>query len=168
MYRWCNPNQQRLLVTSSSALILSCVVHAEVHAALAAALYADKHATVPAEQQFTIATLLDSRYTNPSWVKSTKHWPPSLIASLQKFIALRWSLTSELIIRLAPSPTPAWSLHILLRANLTSHSTLWFDLPNLCEWQIDWLVGDTRQSMIVPLPHLCTWSTWIEYMPATD
>ena len=91
MYRWCNPNQQRLLVTSSSALILSCVVHAEVHAALAAALYADKHATVPAEQQFTIATLLDSRYTNPSWVKSTKHWPPSLIASLQKFIALRWS-----------------------------------------------------------------------------
>jgi hypothetical protein len=119
MYRWCNPNQQRLLATSSSTLILSCVVHAEVHAALAAALYADKHDMVPAEQQFTIATLLDSRYTNPSWVKSTKHWPPSLIASLQKFIALRWSLTSELIVRLAPSPTPAWSLHISLRANLT-------------------------------------------------
>ena len=62
---------------------------AEVHAALAAALYADKHAPVPAEQQFTFATLLDRHYTDPSCVKSAKHWPPSLILSLQRFLALK-------------------------------------------------------------------------------
>jgi hypothetical protein len=36
----------------------------EIHAALAAALYADKHA------------------------KETKHWPPSFVSSLQQFITL--------------------------------------------------------------------------------
>ncbi|KAG0558855.1 hypothetical protein KC19_10G059200 [Ceratodon purpureus] len=68
---------------------LSLKGYPEVHAALAAALYADKHAPVPAEQQFTFATLLDRRYTDPSWVKSAKHWPPSLIDSLERFIALK-------------------------------------------------------------------------------
>ncbi len=62
---------------------------AEIHAALAAALYVDKHATVPAEQQFTIATLLDPRYRDLSWVRNSRHWPPSLVESLQKFILLR-------------------------------------------------------------------------------
>ncbi|KAH9548296.1 hypothetical protein CY35_11G081000 [Sphagnum magellanicum] len=61
----------------------------EIHAALAAALYVDKHATVPAEQQFTIATLLDPRYRDLSWVRNCRHWPPSLVESLQKFILLR-------------------------------------------------------------------------------
>ncbi|CAM6069643.1 unnamed protein product [Sphagnum tenellum] len=61
----------------------------EIHAALAAALYVDKHATVPAEQQFTIATLLDPRYRDLSWVRNSRHWPPSLMESLQKFILLR-------------------------------------------------------------------------------
>ncbi|CAN6458666.1 unnamed protein product [Victoria cruziana] len=60
----------------------------EVHAALAAALYADKHAPLLAENQFTIATLMDPRYTDLSYVKDTKHWPPSLVASLQRFITL--------------------------------------------------------------------------------
>ncbi|XP_052191601.1 uncharacterized protein LOC127800812 [Diospyros lotus] len=60
----------------------------EVHAALAAALYTDRHALLLAENQFTIATLLDPHYTDISYVRETKHWPPSLIASLQHFITL--------------------------------------------------------------------------------
>ncbi|XP_074558085.1 uncharacterized protein LOC141813981 [Curcuma longa] len=60
----------------------------EIHAALAAALYADKHAALLAENQFTIATLLDPHYTDLSYVRETKHWPPSLIDSLQHFITL--------------------------------------------------------------------------------
>lgn len=61
---------------------------AEVHAALAAALYADKHALLLAENQFTIATLLDPHYTDLAYVRETKHWPPSLVSSLQNFITL--------------------------------------------------------------------------------
>lgn len=60
----------------------------EVHAALAAALYVDKHALLLAENQFTIATLLDPHYTDLTYVKDTKHWPPSLVSSLQHFITL--------------------------------------------------------------------------------
>ncbi|XP_061346875.1 uncharacterized protein LOC133292478 [Gastrolobium bilobum] len=60
----------------------------EVHAALAAALYADKHASLLAENQFTIATLLDPHFTDLSYVRDTKHWPPSLVSSLQHFITL--------------------------------------------------------------------------------
>ncbi|XP_068316616.1 uncharacterized protein [Pyrus communis] len=60
----------------------------EVHAALAAALYVDKHAPLLAENQFTIATLLDPHYTDLSYVKEKKHWPPSLVSSLQHFITL--------------------------------------------------------------------------------
>ncbi|KAG5245066.1 hypothetical protein OIU76_002759 [Salix suchowensis] len=60
----------------------------EIHAALAAALYADKHALLLAENQFSIATLLDPHYTDLSYVKETKHWPPSLVSSLQQFITL--------------------------------------------------------------------------------
>uniref|UniRef100_I1K4Z6 Uncharacterized protein n=1 Tax=Glycine max TaxID=3847 RepID=I1K4Z6_SOYBN len=56
--------------------------------ALAAALYADKHATLLAENQFAIATLLDPHFTDLSYVRDTKHWPPSLISSLQHFITL--------------------------------------------------------------------------------
>ncbi|KAG6556572.1 hypothetical protein Mapa_001513 [Marchantia paleacea] len=61
----------------------------EIHAALAAALYVDKHAALPAEKQFNIATLLDPRYTNLKWVQETKHWPPSLLNSLKLFISLQ-------------------------------------------------------------------------------
>ncbi|KAK9110373.1 hypothetical protein Sjap_018433 [Stephania japonica] len=56
----------------------------EVHAALAAALYADKHALLLAENQFTIATLLDPRYSDLTYVRETKHWPPSLIGEKEK------------------------------------------------------------------------------------
>ncbi|KAM0940580.1 putative tetratricopeptide-like helical domain superfamily [Dioscorea sansibarensis] len=60
----------------------------EIHAALAAALYADKHSPLLAENQFAIATLLDPHYTDISYVRETKHWPPSLVSSLQHFITL--------------------------------------------------------------------------------
>lgn len=60
----------------------------EIHAALAAALYEDKHAALLAENQFAIATLLDPHFTDLSYVRDTKHWPPSLISSLQHFITL--------------------------------------------------------------------------------
>ncbi|XP_018685907.2 uncharacterized protein LOC103994722 isoform X1 [Musa acuminata AAA Group] len=60
----------------------------EIHAALAAALYVDKHAALLAENQFAIATLLDPHYTDLSYVRETKHWPPSLVSSLQHFITL--------------------------------------------------------------------------------
>lgn len=60
----------------------------EVHAALAAALYVDKHAPLLAENQFAIATLLDPRFTDVSYVIETKHWPPSLVSSLKHFITL--------------------------------------------------------------------------------
>lgn len=63
-------------------------IPAEVHAALAAALYEDKHAPLLAENQFTIAVLLDPHYSDLSYVKETKHWPPSLICSLRNFITL--------------------------------------------------------------------------------
>lgn len=60
----------------------------EIHAALAAALYADKHAALLAENQFAIATLLDPHYTDLAYVRDTKHWPPSLVVSLHDFITL--------------------------------------------------------------------------------
>uniref|UniRef100_A0A0E0MKF7 Tetratricopeptide repeat protein n=1 Tax=Oryza punctata TaxID=4537 RepID=A0A0E0MKF7_ORYPU len=60
----------------------------EIHAALAAALYADKHAPLLAENQFAIATLLDPHYTDLAYVRDTKHWPPSLVDSLRHFITL--------------------------------------------------------------------------------
>ncbi|XP_048561931.1 uncharacterized protein LOC125542798 [Triticum urartu] len=60
----------------------------EIHAALAAALYADKHAPLLAEFQFNIATLLDPHYSDLAYVRDTKHWPPSLVASLKNFITL--------------------------------------------------------------------------------
>lgn len=63
-------------------------LNTEVHAALAAALYVDKHAPLLAENQFAIATLLDPHYTDLSYVKETKHWPPSLVCSLQQFFEL--------------------------------------------------------------------------------
>ena len=69
-------------------LILHFFTQAEIHAALAAALYADKHAALLAENQFAIATLLDPHFTDLSYVRDTKHRPPSLISSLQHFITL--------------------------------------------------------------------------------
>ncbi|KAJ4953633.1 hypothetical protein NE237_030465 [Protea cynaroides] len=54
----------------------------EVHAALAAALYVDKNAPLLAENQFAIATILDPHYTDLSYVRETKHWPPRVVILL--------------------------------------------------------------------------------------
>ncbi|XP_027339997.1 uncharacterized protein LOC113853679 [Abrus precatorius] len=75
-------------ITEMEDVSISLKGYPEVHAALAAALYADKHAPLLAENQFTIATLLDPHFTDLSYVRDTKHWPPSLISSLQHFITL--------------------------------------------------------------------------------
>ena len=78
---WC-------LFSYNASIDVSVYYFAEVHAALAAALYVDKHAPLLAENQFTIATLLDPHYVDISYVKETKHWPPSLISSLKNFLTL--------------------------------------------------------------------------------
>ncbi|PKA66773.1 hypothetical protein AXF42_Ash003429 [Apostasia shenzhenica] len=67
---------------------ISLKCYPEIHAALAAALYTDRHAPLLAENQFTIATILDPHYADLSYVREKKHWPPSLISSLQNFITL--------------------------------------------------------------------------------
>lgn len=61
---------------------------AEIHAALAATSYVDKHAPLLAENQFTFATLLDPHYMDISFVEYEKQWPPSLISSFELFITL--------------------------------------------------------------------------------
>ncbi|RWR78611.1 hypothetical protein CKAN_00715100 [Cinnamomum micranthum f. kanehirae] len=75
-------------ITEMEDVSISLKGYPEVHAALAAALYVDKHAPLLAENQFTIATLLDPKYTDITYVRETKHWPPSLVSSLQHFITL--------------------------------------------------------------------------------
>lgn len=83
-----NGREGRFLVLDFLSLCNFFIGLIEVHAALAAALYVDKHAPLLAENQFTIATLLDPHYTDLSYVKDTKHWPPSLVSSLRHFITL--------------------------------------------------------------------------------
>lgn len=80
VHLYLNSNDSEALYT------VFCLLLAEVHAALAAVLYADKKSPLAAEQQFTIATLLDPHYADLSYVKDTKHWPPSLVTSLKKLI----------------------------------------------------------------------------------
>ena len=60
---------------------------AEVHAALAAIFY-DLGKPLQAEQQWTVATEFDKRYIDLDWVQRERHWPPKLLASLQKFLSL--------------------------------------------------------------------------------
>lgn len=62
----------------------------EVHAALAAVLYAERPAQrLRAEQQWDIALEFDSRYQDADWVAKNKHWPPTLMDALQKFLLLQ-------------------------------------------------------------------------------
>lgn len=70
----------------------SVVMHgsAEVHAALAAVLYCERPTQVNrAEQEWYEASEYDRRYTNPEWVRTTKHWPPAAISALQRFLDLK-------------------------------------------------------------------------------
>lgn len=63
--------------------------YAEVHAALAAVLYAERPGQrLRAEQQWDVATEFDTRYNNVQWVATAKHWPPSMLKALQRFLEL--------------------------------------------------------------------------------
>ncbi|GIL92370.1 hypothetical protein Vretimale_19849 [Volvox reticuliferus] len=62
---------------------------AEVHAALAALLYAERpNLALWAEEEWNLACLFDTRYSDLVWVQTNKHWPPRMIAALQKFLTL--------------------------------------------------------------------------------
>ncbi len=63
---------------------------AEVHAALAAMLYAERpQQRLRAEQQWDVAAEFDSRYSDSAWVAGQKHWPPRLVAALERFLQLQ-------------------------------------------------------------------------------
>jgi tetratricopeptide (TPR) repeat protein len=62
---------------------------AQVHAALAAVLYTERPRQVGrAEQQWSIATSFDRRYSDVGWVRKEKGWPPRMVAALEKFLSL--------------------------------------------------------------------------------
>lgn len=42
----------------------------------------------PPPQEWNLACLFDKRYVDPEWVRTNKHWPPRMIAALQKFLSL--------------------------------------------------------------------------------
>lgn len=63
---------------------------AEVHAALASIIYAERPSEVSyAEQQFDLASEFDSRYLDVKWVEREKHWPPAMLTALNKFALLK-------------------------------------------------------------------------------
>ena len=63
---------------------------AEVHAALASIIYAERPSEISyAEQQFDLASEFDGRYQDLRWVEQEKHWPPALLRALDKFASLK-------------------------------------------------------------------------------
>ena len=63
---------------------------AEVHAALASVLYAERPERIAlAEQQWDIATEFDTRYQDIDWVKQERKWPPKMLQALEAFLHLR-------------------------------------------------------------------------------
>lgn len=63
---------------------------AEVHAALASVLYAERPERLAfAELQFEIASEFDSRYSSVAWVKKEKKWPPRMLHALESFLTLK-------------------------------------------------------------------------------
>ncbi|CAI5499564.1 unnamed protein product [Closterium sp. Naga37s-1] len=78
----------RTAVTRLRVLSVEFKGYPEVHAALAAALYVEGGAAA-AERQFTIATLLDSRFSNRAWLESERHWPPTLLLHMKRFLLLQ-------------------------------------------------------------------------------
>ena len=61
---------------------------AEVHAALAAIIYNERPYEIAyAEEQFDLASDFDKRYLDVEWVSREKHWPPAMIAALDKFVS---------------------------------------------------------------------------------
>jgi hypothetical protein len=77
-------------LTELNELELDIRGNPETHAALAAALYAERpNQRWRAEQQWDIAVEFDSRYQDPAWVRDNKHWPPRLLDALSRFLSLR-------------------------------------------------------------------------------
>jgi hypothetical protein len=68
---------------------VALVGSAEVHAALAAVLYAERPAQRErAEQQWAVATAFDGRWADAEWVRSERKWPPRMVTALQRFLTL--------------------------------------------------------------------------------
>ena len=64
----------------------------EVHAALAAVLYAERPDELDlAEEQWDIATEFDTRYASIDYVENTRYWPPAMVTALKKFLLLQRS-----------------------------------------------------------------------------
>ena len=62
----------------------------QVHAAMAAVLYAEKPLERQrAEVQWEIGTEFDSRYNNIEWVAKSKVWGPRLLQALERFLTLK-------------------------------------------------------------------------------
>ena len=61
----------------------------QVHAALAVMLYSEQPPALSrAESQWELAGEFDSRFADVSWVARERHWPPSMVAALQHFLAM--------------------------------------------------------------------------------
>ena len=61
----------------------------QVHAALAALLYAEKpKERQRAEEQWEVCCEFDNRYNSIEWVANNKVWGPRLLQALQKFLKL--------------------------------------------------------------------------------
>lgn len=66
--------------------------NAEVHAALAAVLYAERPNELNiAEEQWDIATEFDTRYSSIEFVENNRYWPPAMVSALKKFLLLQRS-----------------------------------------------------------------------------
>lgn len=63
--------------------------NAEVHAALAAMLYSESPKQIRrAETQWEIAREFDQRYSDLTFVKLQKRWPPAMQLALENFLSL--------------------------------------------------------------------------------
>lgn len=77
------------LFVCGASLFNSRVCVLQVHAALAAVLYAERPAERQlAEEQWELATEFDKRYGNIDWVVKEKHWGPRLTGALDRFLHL--------------------------------------------------------------------------------
>ena len=69
---------------------LSTCRSAEVHAALAAAIYRHKPAQLArAEQEWDVCQEFDRRFGDVEWVRRSKRWPPAMLTALSSFLALQ-------------------------------------------------------------------------------
>lgn len=63
--------------------------NADVHAALAVVLHATRPSQVGrAEAEWDLATRFAPRYADVDWVRTTKRWPPAMLAALDGFLKL--------------------------------------------------------------------------------